>query len=55
MHAERLRFNISIFVVFFRDCVPEVVVTSYAVGFIYFPRKLDYVYFITAQSWDVRK
>ena len=40
---------------FFRGFVPEVVVASYAVGFIYISGELGFVYFITAQFYDVRK
>ena len=34
--------------IFFRGCVPEVVV-SYAVGFIYIPGELGFLSFITVQ------
>ena len=44
-----------IIVIFFRGCVPEVVVPSHAVGSIYIPGKLGFVSFITLQSYDVRK
>ena len=40
---------------FFRDCVTEVVVPSYAGSLLYIPEKLGYVPFITAQSYDVCK
>ena len=42
-----------IVVIFFRGCVPEVVVTSCAVGFLYIPKKLGFVYFIAVQPKDV--
>ena len=42
-------------VILFRGCVPDVVVPVYAVGFIYIPGKLGFVYFTTAQSYDVCK
>ena len=44
-----------IIVIFFSGCVPEAVVPSYAVGFIYIPGKLGFVSFITVQSYDVHK
>ena len=50
--SEVLTFPIV--VISFRVCVPEVVVPSLAVGFIYIPRKLGLVSFITVQSYDVR-
>ena len=39
--------NLPIFVIFFRGCVPEEVVATYAVGFVYISGKLGFVYFIT--------
>ena len=39
----------------FRDCVPELFVSSYAVGFINIQGKLFFVSFITVQSYDVHK
>ena len=41
-------------VLFFHSCVSEVVVPSYAVGFIYYiPGKLGVLSFITVQYYDV--
>ena len=53
-----IKSEVSIFpivVIFFRGCVPEVVVPSYAVGSIYIPGKQGFVSFITVQSYDVHK
>ena len=50
--------EVSIFplvAIIFRGCVPEVIVSSYAVGFIYTPGKLSFVSFIPVRSYDVRK
>ena len=48
--------TIAIVVIFFHDCVPEVVVPTYAGSFIYIPGKQGFFYFfITVQSYDVRK
>ena len=44
-----------IVVIFFHGRVPEVVVPSFAVGFIYILGKLGFVSFIIRQSYDVRK
>ena len=41
--------------IFFRGCVPDVVVPPYAVGFIYIPGKLGFVSLITVQFYDVFK
>ena len=52
-----IKSEVSIFptvVIFFRGCVPEVFVLSYAVGSIYILEKLGFASLITAQSYDVR-
>ena len=43
-----------IIVIFFRGCVPEVIVPSCTVGFLYIPKKLGFVYFVAVQPCDVR-
>ena len=42
-----------IVVIFFRGCVPEMVVPSYTVGFIDIPGKAGFFFVITVQSYDV--
>ena len=42
-------------VIFIGGYVSEVVIISYNVGFICIPIKLGFAYFITVQSYDVRK
>ena len=43
-----------IVVIFFRGCVPEVVVPSCAVGFLHITKNLGFKYSITVQAYDVR-
>ena len=43
-----------IIVIFFCGCVPEVIVPSCTVGFLYIPKKLGFVYFVAVQPCDVR-
>ena len=42
-----------IVVIFFRGCVPEVVVPSCAVGFLHIPKNLGFEYSIAVQAYDV--
>ena len=41
-------------VIFFRGCVPEVVVPSCTVGFLHIPKNMGFVYSIAVQPYDVR-
>ena len=43
-----------IHVIFFRGCVPVVVVPSCAVGFLHIPKNLGFEYSIAVQAYDVR-
>ena len=55
-HLILLKSEVSTFpiVIFFRGCVPDGVVLSYALVFIH-PGKVGFCSFITVQSYDVRK
>ena len=53
-----LKSEVSIFpivVIFFRGCVPEVVVPIVADSFMNIPGNLGFLSFVSVQSYDVRK
>ena len=54
-HHHMISINLSHILIFLRGFVPEVVVPSYAFGFIYIPGMLGFVSFITVQFYHVCK
>ena len=50
-----IKSEVSISPILIRGCVPDVLAPSYAVGFIYIPGKLGFLYFIAVQYHDVCK